>query len=267
MIQGADPLAPGPRPTYIDAMDLETAFLEVFLALPRQGPGDRASAERALALCANLPDAPRVLDLGAGIGGQTITLAALLPRASIVAVEALPAAVDRMRAAIEEAGLAGRVEARVGDLLDPSEAPGTVDLVWSEGALYNAGLPRALPVCRDLLRPGGYVAFTDAVWRTDDPPDEVREAFADYATMGTIDDARAAVRAAGLEPVGDFVLPDAAWWADFYGPMERRIADLRAAHAGDPETLAALDEIAREPAMRRRHGDTYGYAFLVARRP
>ena len=54
--------------------DVEGAWerFEVFEALPRQGPGDRACAERALALCDELPATPRILDLGCGVGAQTM---------------------------------------------------------------------------------------------------------------------------------------------------------------------------------------------------
>jgi len=50
-------------------------FFEVFKALPRQGPDNRACAAKALALCSDLPPSPKVLDLGSGIGGQTLHLA------------------------------------------------------------------------------------------------------------------------------------------------------------------------------------------------
>ena len=53
-------------------------FFELYEGLPRQGPGNRASAERALAMCAGLPEFPRMLDLGCGTGGQTLYLAELL---------------------------------------------------------------------------------------------------------------------------------------------------------------------------------------------
>jgi predicted TPR repeat methyltransferase len=52
------------------------------------------------------------------------------------------------------------------------------DLVWSEDALYNLGLVAALPMCAGWLRPGGYMAFTGAVWRTTNAPPVVREVFA-----------------------------------------------------------------------------------------
>ena len=44
-------------------------FFEVYEALPRQGPGNRACAARAISLCHDLPPAPAILDLGCGYPG------------------------------------------------------------------------------------------------------------------------------------------------------------------------------------------------------
>ena len=160
-------------------------FFELYEGLPRQGPGNRASAARALDLCRELPTSPVVLDLGCGVGGQTLHL----------------------------------VELTHGWV---------VALVWSEGALYNVDIENALRICHGLLRPGGYLVFTDAVWRKDDPPPEVKASFdLDYPTMGRVTDILAAIRKTGLSLVDHFTLPAEAWWDDFYTPMERRIAELR----------------------------------------
>ncbi len=242
-------------------------FFEVFEPLPRQGPGNLACTRQALSLCRELPSSPRVLDLGCGAGAQTLHLASLIAEASILAIDSHPPLVERLRAALEDRGLSGRVEARVADMSALDLPPESFDLVWSEGALYNLGLERALPLCAGLLRRGGYLAFTDAVWRSEDAPPEVREAFADYPTMGRVEDVIAFLEANGWSVAGHFDLPDEAWWDDFYGPMEQRIEALRATCAHDEEALAALDEVAKEPQMHRRSGHHYGYTFFVARRP
>ena len=97
---------------------------------------------------------------------------------------------------------------------------------------------------------------------------EVRASFeADYPTMGRVDDDLAAIRAAGFSLIDHFPLPDAAWWDDFYTPMEQRIAALRKQHAGDAQAAAILDQLAQEPEIHRRHGDSYAYEFFVARKP
>ncbi len=51
-----------------------------------------------------------------------------------------------------------------------------------------------------------------------------------------------------------------------YAPMERRIEKLRTTYAGDPEALAALDEVAHERAIHHRHSAYYAYEAFVARR-
>jgi len=239
-------------------------FFEVFEPLPRQGPGSFACTQRALSLCSGLPPAPRILDLGCGAGCQTLHLARLTA-GSILAVDSHPPLIARLRERAADAELRAQVEARVADIAS-LELAERVDLVWSEGALYNLGLARALPLCAGHLRPGGYLAFTDAVWRSDDPPPEARALFADYPTMGTVDSVLSKLREGGWSVAGHFDLPHAAWWEDFYGPMEQRIAELRVVYARDEAALAVLDEIACEPALHRSHGHHYGYTFFVARR-
>lgn len=237
----------------------------VFEALPRQGPGSRVCTARALELCRDLPPIPAVLDLGCGTGGQTLHLAELTA-GSIVAIDRHPPCIDRLRTALAQRGLTGRVRPSVGDIARLDRALGSFDLVWSEGAFYNVGIENALRICRGLLRIHGYVAFSDAVWRREDPPPEVRAAFADYPTMGRTPDVLATIERSGFAPVGHFTLPDEAWWDDFYTPMQRRIEELRDEYAEDVEALAALDRIAREPEMHRRRSAYYAYEFFVARR-
>ena len=242
-------------------------FFEVYENLPRQGPGNRASAARAFGLCRDLPDDPAVLDLGCGTGGQTLHLAELTS-GPIVAVDSHRPSVDRLSAAVAEQGLAQRVTPVVGDMSDPGQPLPCFDLVWSEGALYSIGLGTALGVCHGLLRPGGYLAFTDAIWLRADPPPSVKASFdLDYPTMGRLDDDLAAIQASGFTLVGHFTLPDEAWWDEFYAPMQTRIAEVRGTYAGDPEAADILDQLAAEPEMHRRHSAFFAYEFFVAQRP
>ncbi|HNQ24905.1 MAG TPA: class I SAM-dependent methyltransferase [Phycisphaerae bacterium] len=241
-------------------------FFEVFEALPRQGPGNRASAARALALCHALPPTPSILDLGCGVGGQTLILAELTS-SIITAIDNHAPFIARLRSTVAARGLEQRIRPLVADMAAPGLPPGGFDLIWSEGALYQLGIEPALLVCRDLLRPCGHLAFTDAVWRKANPPEEVRAGFeSDYPTMGFVNDVLAIVARSGFELLGHFALPDEAWWDDFYTPMQRRLDELRRKYSGDAETLALLGRIAREPELHRLYGDYYAYEFFVLRR-
>jgi len=247
-------------------------FFEVYENLPRQGPGSQACAAQALGLCSELQDAlsttaPTLLDLGCGVGCQTLYLAELTS-GSIVAIDSHAPSIERLQASIAARGLSQRVRAIVGDMAHLELPLGSFDLIWSEGALYSIGLSKALGICHGLLRPGGYLVFTDAIWRKENPPSAVQALFdQDYPAMGWLDDDLAAVQGAGFEIVGHFTLPDAAWWGDFYTPMEYRIAELRGKYARDIEALTILDQIAEEPELHRRYSDYYAYEFFVVRRP
>ena len=243
---------------------MQSLFFSIFENLPRQGPGSRASTMRAFELCAGLPADARVLDLGCGVGAQTLHLAEVT-QGAIVAVDRHAPNIDRLQATVKERGLGGRVLAVVADFEQLPRPHVPFDVVWSEGALYNVGLDKGLELCRAQLGTGGWLAFTDAVWRTDDPPEEVRALFADSPTMGDVDAAVARIEESGFQLEHHFALPREDWWTDFYTPMVARIDELRVQEANDPEVLTALDELAAEPELHRRHGDTYGYEFFVAR--
>jgi SAM-dependent methyltransferase len=242
-------------------------FFEVYEHLPRQGPGNQACAARALDLCRELRDYPAILDLGCGVGGQTLYLAELTS-GSIVAIDNHAPSIERLQESIAAFGLSRRIRAIVGDMAHPEQPSASFDLIWSEGALYSIGLRNALRVCHGLLRPGGYLAFTDAIWRKENPPSAIKAGFdLDYPAMGWLDDDLAAIQDEGFGIVGHFTLPDEAWWDDFYTPMENRIMELRGKYATDVEASKILDQLAREPGLHRRYSDFYAYEFFVARRP
>jgi SAM-dependent methyltransferase len=221
----------------------------------------------ALAYCRDLPSLPSILDLGCGAGGQTMHLAELTS-GHITAVDRHEPAIMRLQATIAQRGLSHRVRALVADMANTGLPAASFDLVWSEGALYNLGIDRALTTCRSLLRPGGYLAFTEAVWQREDPPAEVREGFdLDYPGMGWTPGVLASLDKCGFDLVHYFTLPDEAWWDDFYTPMQRRMQELRCRYASDTGALSVLSQLEREPELHRIYSDYYAYVFFVARRP
>ena len=148
-------------------------FFELFSGLPRQGPGDADSTLRALALVPGVGPRTRVLDVGCGTGLHTRVLAQGSP-ARIVAVDNHPPFVEELNRQARALGLAERLEAHVGDMRQLDFAPGSFDLVWSEGAIYVIGFEAGLREWRPLLAPGGHLAVTEVCWMRPDPPPAVR---------------------------------------------------------------------------------------------
>ncbi len=240
-----------------------SAFFEIHRDLPREGPGDRASTLRALAMAGDLPRAARVLDIACGPGAQTLDLASALPDARIIALDNHRPYLAALRRQVDDGGPGERIETVVGDMAAMVFPARSFDLIWCEGAAYILGVPRALELWRPLLRTGGRIALTEAVWLRPDPPDEARTNWLDYPAMTDVAGVRGQFAGAGYELLGDFVLPSAAWW-NYYGPMEERVADLRNRLAADPDALAVWREARDEIDAYRRHGDSFGYAFFVA---
>jgi hypothetical protein len=96
-----------------------------------------------------------------------------------------------------------------------------------------------------------------------DPPEDVRRYWSDdYPDTGTVESCRVLVRDCGYRLLGDFVLPESAWW-EYYGPMSRRLESLASKYTGDTFAEAILRETAGEIATYRKYSEYFGYVFLV----
>lgn len=241
------------------------AFFAVHSDMPREGPGDRASVEKALQLAAPLPVRPDVLDIACGPGGQTLDLAELLPGARITALDGHRPFLEQLETRARNAGVLDRISIVHGDMARLPYAAQGFDLIWCEGAAYIIGFDAALAAWKPLLRPGGVLALTEPVWLTDDPPAKVSACWDEYPAMEDVASARRRAMSHGYDILGDFVLSDAAWWTHYYGPLETRLEAAAARLQGNPTAEAILAEIRAEIGCRREHPYDYGYLFLVLR--
>jgi SAM-dependent methyltransferase len=240
---------------------MDPLFFALHTGLDHEAPGSRADTLRALALT-GLSGPLRVLDAGSGPGAASLALLEALPEAELTALDLHAPFLDAARARAASAGFAARLRTEVADMADPPFAPQSLDLVWSEGAAYSVGVPRALAAWAPLLRPGGRIAFSEAVWRNDAPHPRARALFAGYPAMTDTAGVRGWIAAAGLQGIGDFPLSGAAWEA-YYLPLAARTEALAERHGpGHPVLAEHLEEI----AVWRAHGADYGYSFFVAGR-
>jgi SAM-dependent methyltransferase len=240
-------------------------FFELFSHLPREGPGDAGSTQRAYRLTTELPTTGRILDVGCGPGAQTLDLAAASD-ARIVALDLHRPYIDELRARVRVAGVSDRVQAVQASMLDLPFSDGHFDIVWAEGSIYLLGFERGLREWRRLLRPGGYAAVTHLSWLGSDFPEKPRTFWGQhYPAMRTVEHNMHVATASGYELVDVFTLPESAWWNDYYGPLEARLVSLRDKYTGDPESLTVLDETHEQIDLFRAFARYYGYVFYVLR--
>lgn len=247
-------------------MDNMEIFMDVYGSLPRGGPGSNASTRRAWTMLPAVPAAPRILDVGCGPGMQTVELARL-SGGTVTGLDIYQPFLDRLSAAAAVAGESDRVRTVNGSMDALPFAAEEFDIIWAEGSLYIMCFARALSYLKGFLKPGGYLAATEATWFREDVPEEPRKFWeAVYPVITDVAGNLALFAAAGYETMGHFALPGVDWWENYYRPLEKSLPQMRAKYAGNPAGLAIVAEAQEEIDLHREYGDYYGYEFYIARK-
>lgn len=237
------------------------ALIELHRGLERQGPGDAAFSRQILAGLPRLPANPAIADLGCG-GGAGALLLAEWSGVPVRAVDLSRELLDELEARAQRRGLVHLVEPIEADIGQLDWSAGTIDLLWSEGAAYNLGFATALRRWRPLLAPGGIAVISELSWFGDDIPAPARTYWEHaYPEIGSEAENMAHARAQGFEVLGVHRLPAAAWWNNYYGPLQARIDALRG--QADAAMQVVIHETEAEMALFRDYSDAYGYAFYV----
>jgi len=233
----------------------------LFSSLARKGPGTEASTLRALQACQPLPPRPSVLDLGCGAGASTLVLAKALG-VPITAVDACGPFLEELKQHAQEQGLGERIRPLCLDFTELPFPPASCDLLWSEGAIFCLGWEAGLKAWKSLVRPGGFMALTEAIWLTEDPPARARAAWDRWnPAMGTMAQCSGIAEAVGLEVVDAFALPPEAWW-DYYVPLEQRCREC----SSDSTLAHVIGDIQEEIEVYRGSDGSYGYGFFILRK-
>ena len=171
---------------------------------------------------------------------------------------------DELKRRAERDQVASSIRARNISMFALDCAEESLDLIWSEGAIYIMGFREGLEAWRRFLKPGGALAVTEISWLTKTPPEVPRRFWeAAYPALQHIDDNIATLQAAGYRAIDHFVLPTSAWWDDYYTPIEHRLETLRQRYHDNPEALAVLDQEQQEIDLYRDYASCYGYVFYI----
>jgi ubiquinone/menaquinone biosynthesis C-methylase UbiE len=248
-------------------MDDVRLLIDLHRPNPRLGPGSEATTRQALAL-SGLLGRPglEVADLGCGTGASALVLAEALD-ARITAVDLFPELLDELRHRAEARGLGARITTLAASFDALPFAPGSLDAIWSEGAIYNLGFEAGLAAWRPLLRPGGVLAVSELTWLTETRPAELQAHWdREYPEVAPAASKLAALERQGFGVLGWFPLPPDCWLEHYYRPLQARFPALLEQHAHSEAARACVAAEAHEIDLYTRHQAFVSYGFYVARR-
>ncbi len=142
-----------------------------------------------------------------------------------------------------------------------------VDAVLCFGGPSIVGMQAFLEEARRVLRPDGWLAVSDVVWRRRPVPPEALSRGMEQDSFPVLDEFAASIRLAGFEVMLARSLPPSAW-DEYYGPMLETLERMRRESPDDPEVQEYVRKAwENEPRTYYEAGREYwGYAVVIARK-
>ena len=239
---------------------------EYYSKVERQGPGSPEVTKKALSFIDHLTGESRIADIGCGTGGQTMVIAQTAP-GHITGIDLFPTFIDLFNSNARKWNLQNRVKGVVGNMEDLPFRDDELDLIWSEGAIYNIGFERGLNEWRKFLKPNGYIVVSEASWFTEERPDEINEFWLDaYPEIDTVSNNLALVQKAGFIPVATFILPENCWTEHFFAPQKSVQEAFLKQYAGNQTVREFIENQRHESQLYKKYQAYYGYAFYIGRK-
>jgi ubiquinone/menaquinone biosynthesis C-methylase UbiE len=239
---------------------------EYFSSLERQGPGSPEVTIKALSFINNLTGNSLIADLGCGTGGQTMVLAQHSP-GHITGIDLFPTFIDLFNENARKLSLQDRTKGIVGSMDKLPFKNEELDLIWSEGAIYNIGFERGLNEWREFLKKGGYIAVSEVSWFTENRPDEIEKFWQDaYPETDTIPNKVRQMQKAGYIPVATFILPENCWTEHFYDPQVKAQDLFLKKYAGNSSAEEFIASERHEAQYYYKYKDYYGYVFYIGKK-
>jgi cyclopropane fatty-acyl-phospholipid synthase-like methyltransferase len=228
----------------------------------RQGPGGTEETALAVTLSGlrGKPDL-RIADIGCGSGASSLVLAEELD-AHITAVDFLPEFLEVLERKATSAGVAERITTLTQSMDDLPFKEGSLDAIWSEGAIYNMGFEAGVAAWKHFLKPGGILAVSEITWLTDERPADLQAHWdQEYSEIDTASAKIAILEKHGFSPMGYFVLPEHCWLDNYYRPLQDRFSNFLKTHNSSEaaRAIVAAEEAEIELYERNRAFVSYGY--------
>jgi ubiquinone/menaquinone biosynthesis C-methylase UbiE len=238
-------------------------FFEIHSDIPREGPGDNESTRKAYKLIEKYVSKPVILDIGAGPGMQTMEIAKLTD-GTILATDMNEDFLHVVEERAKQFGVSEKISTQIANMKKLPFEEGVFDVIWSEGAIYIIGFEKGLQEWKKFLKNEGIIAVTEISWLKEDVPNEPWSFWKEaYPEIDTVSANIQKAEVLGYKLIDTFVLPESAWWGEYYPPLEERLVMLREKYQNDEEALRMIAETQAEIDLFRKFHEYYNYVFYI----
>jgi ubiquinone/menaquinone biosynthesis C-methylase UbiE len=238
-------------------------FFEIHKDIPREGPGDNLSTRKAYQVIEKQLSNPFILDIGCGPGMQTLQVAKLT-NGTILATDMNDGFLNVLSDKVKATGLSNKVTTQKADMKNLPFVDEQFELIWSEGAIYIIGFEKGLKEWKRFVKKNGFIAVTELSWLKENPPEEALSFWKDaYPEADTVEGNIKKAENLGYQLVDTFVLPESAWWEDYYHPLEERLKMFLKKYKHDEDALKTIAECQYEIDLYRKYHEYYGYVFYI----
>jgi ubiquinone/menaquinone biosynthesis C-methylase UbiE len=187
--------------------------------------------------------------------------------ARITAVDFLQDFLDVLEEKAESMGVADRISTLACSMDKLPFADEELDVMWSEGAIYNIGFEKGVADWRRYLKTGGLLVASEITWLTDFRPPELQNYWdGEYPEINLASAKIRVLEKHDYTPIGYFVLPEHCWLENYYRPMRNSFKNFLNRNGNSEEARAIVEAENREIELYEKYKTHYSYGVYIARK-
>jgi ubiquinone/menaquinone biosynthesis C-methylase UbiE len=189
----------------------------------------------------------KILDLGCGSGSLTLELVNMTRNnnGAVIGIDINQTQLEILNKKIKSLAYEKYLSTKLTSLYEYNVSGNPFDIIWTEGVIHLLDLKKALKKCNELLKPGGILIQHDTL-----------EWMKKHSSFYQI---------YGFKQINCFLLPENAWWTEYYRPLEEFINKLKI-ETEDPNSLKIDQRYLDEIIMVKKNPRKFDTGFYLMKK-